>query len=145
MFGNPKYHLCLFLANVFSNFRHVFFQKGAFSSKTIVFSCISWLCLFLKTPNRQETQFHAWGWSIFDLNSHLDPIGDQNDVWYVGLCLVFVCVPTPVYPPPSPPGPHGGGGGGPRRFGRPPRISLGKQHSSIGNSIYIIDLNKWFI
>ena len=64
----------------FSNIRHAFSRKVYFLSKTTCCCQISCLCLFLKTPNRRETQFHAWGWSKFVLSSHLDPIGDQNDV-----------------------------------------------------------------
>ena len=33
--GTPKYHLCLCLAEHFSNCRHAFFQKGLLVCKTI--------------------------------------------------------------------------------------------------------------
>ena len=36
--GNPKYHLCLFLAEHFSKFRHAFWGKGLFLSKTMFVS-----------------------------------------------------------------------------------------------------------
>ena len=36
--------------------------------------------LFLKTPNRRETQRHSKWRLNFVLSSHLDPIGDRNDV-----------------------------------------------------------------
>ena len=35
--GKPKYHLCLFRAEHFSNFRHTFVQKGLFVCKTKIF------------------------------------------------------------------------------------------------------------
>ena len=38
-----------------------------------------WL-VFLNTFNRRETQLHSEQMSNLVLNSHLDPIGDPNDV-----------------------------------------------------------------
>ena len=44
----------------------------------------------------------------------------------MGLCLVFVCIPFPIYPPPPPPGPFGGkGGGGPHGAGAPGPLAGG--------------------
>ena len=73
--------------------------------------------LFLKTPNRRGTQFHAEKWSNFVLSSHLDPIGDRNDVRellllfsMLGLCLLpslssSQIISPPNLSPPPPPGP----------------------------------------
>ena len=37
----------------------------------------------LKTTCGREAQFHAEQLSNFEMNSHIDPIGDQNDVQYL--------------------------------------------------------------
>ena len=78
-FGNPKYPSFFFL-NIFQNSDLPLFRKVCFLFKTIFVCLMFWLCLFLKTPDRRETQFHAGRWSNFVLKSHLDPIGDRNDV-----------------------------------------------------------------
>ena len=49
------------------------------------------LCFYLfgKTSNSRWTQFHADKLSIWALNSHLDPIGDQNHVQYLSRSCVY--------------------------------------------------------
>ena len=47
----------------------------------------------LETPSRRRTPFDTETLSSFVLNSHLDPIGDQNDVnnWqYVSIYIVYL-------------------------------------------------------
>ena len=51
---------------------------------------------FLKTPHRRGTQIHADKWSSVALVSHLDPIGDQNDVrqwliYYIYMWQIRYC------------------------------------------------------
>ena len=86
------------------------------------FLCISFevLCfyLFLETPNRCETHFHAGRLSNFVLHSQIDPTGDRGDVYLLGLCLVFLCVSPPIYTSLcllSPPGPRSGRPRAPQR------------------------------
>ena len=50
----------------------------------------------LETPNRRGMQFHAEKWSNFALSSHIDPIGDRNDVWYVGALSSISMCPHPI-------------------------------------------------
>ena len=60
--------------------RRAFFQKGLFLTKTLIFSNIYSFYLFLKTPNRRGTHSYAEKLPNFVLSSHIDPIGDRNDV-----------------------------------------------------------------
>ena len=60
LIGNPKLpHMCFFTEQL-SKFRRLL-QKGLFLSETLFVRHILNLCLFLKTPNSRETQFHAGG------------------------------------------------------------------------------------
>ena len=59
------------------------------------FLFVNMLCLypFGKTSNRRATQINAEKLSSFVLSSHLDPIGEQNDVLLVSVFVSFgVCV-----------------------------------------------------
>ena len=60
--------------------RHALFQKGLFLTKALIFSNIYVFYLFLKTPNRRGTHSNAEKLPKFVLSSHIDPIGDRNDV-----------------------------------------------------------------
>ena len=42
-----------------------------------------------KTPNRRGTQNQFEKWSNLVLNSHLDLIGDKNDVQHLSICCMF--------------------------------------------------------
>ena len=90
-------------------------------SKTMIFRHILWWCLFLKTSNRRGTQFHAWGWSNCpELSSRPD--------WWPKRCLVFVCVPIPIYPPPQTP---------------PPHMLFPGKHTFIYTYVWIIYINRY--
>ena len=67
-----------------------FFQTCPFLTETCIFVYICSLCLFLKTPNRRETQRHSKWRLDFVLSSHIDPIGDQNDVQYLSIYWVYL-------------------------------------------------------
>ena len=47
-------------------------------------------CQNWKTSNRHVTQSCADKLSIFVLNSHLDPIGEQHDVQYLSISCVYM-------------------------------------------------------
>ena len=71
------------------------FPKGIVLDKHM-FLYISCFYPFMKTPNRRGTQRTKNGGWDFVLSSHLDPIGDQNDVQYLSrycmiLCILGVC------------------------------------------------------
>ena len=77
--GSHKAHLRRFrlAAGILFCLRHALFRKACVSQ------CLSISDVFtvlLKTSNGRETQLHAEEWSKFVMHSHLDPIGDQNDV-----------------------------------------------------------------
>ena len=61
-----------------------FFRKVFVCPKPL-FSVIFDDHVYVRTPNRRGTQSHAEKLPNFALNSHLDPIGDQNDVQKLGV------------------------------------------------------------
>ena len=62
--------------------RHASFRNDHIVVFLLYFPCFY---RFLKTPNRRGTQNHFRNWSIFVLSSHIDPIGEQNDVQYLSI------------------------------------------------------------
>ena len=57
---------------MFFVFRFVSDQHVYFESYVMI--------MFFQSPNRRGTQFHVEKLSKFVLNSHIDPIGERNDV-----------------------------------------------------------------
>ena len=60
-------------------------KQRAFTKEMFAEICqpVMLLNILFKTPSRRGAQFYADNVSIFVLNSHLDPIGDQNAVQYL--------------------------------------------------------------
>ena len=81
--GNPKPHLWRFRlaagAFCFEN-RYAFFRKVYFYPNQCFVIILNDYADLLKTRNRRGTQFHAEKQPNLVLSSHLDPIGDQDDV-----------------------------------------------------------------
>ena len=83
-FGIPKLHLQRFRLAA----GLVFEQRQALRKNTVgeSVSIFDVITCSGKT-NRQGTQIHAGKVSKFILNSHRDPIGDQNGVQYLSQCI----------------------------------------------------------
>ena len=65
----------------------MFVQKGLFLSICVNIECFY---RFSKTPHGRETQLHAEKLSSFTRSSHLDPIGEQNDIQQLLIyCVIF--------------------------------------------------------
>ena len=67
-----------------------FSNMSIFNKKTFICTNIYGLCIFLKTTNRRGTQIHSKWRQNFVLSSHIDLIGDQNDVRYLLIYLVYL-------------------------------------------------------
>ena len=67
-----------------------FFEKQHVFLKNVCYF-FNMLCFYLfgKTSNRRGTQSCAGKWSIVVLSSHLDPIGEQNDVQYLSISCQY--------------------------------------------------------
>ena len=63
------------------------FEEGVFLK---VFVNVQYFYRFSKTSNRRESQFDVESLSNFVLISHMDPLGDQNDVQEFSIyCVIF--------------------------------------------------------
>ena len=78
--------------------RHFFFERHA-CFKTCPFLTSMCICLYLfcfgvfsKTPNRRGTQRHSKWRLNFVLGSHLDLMGDQNDVPQLSIFVIILCI-----------------------------------------------------
>ena len=83
--GKPKPHLrrSRFAVDIFCFKqipRYAFPRKVYFCPEPLLLVTFSDYVHFGQTPNTRETESHAEKLLNFILSSHLDPIGEQNDV-----------------------------------------------------------------
>ena len=72
--------------------QRTFFQTCPFFTKICISTNIYCICSFLKTLNRRGTQIHSKWRLNFVLSSHIDPIGNQNDVQYLSIFVHILCI-----------------------------------------------------
>ena len=70
--------------------RRAFFETCPFSTKICMFTHMCCLCIFLKALDRRGTNRQSKWRLNFVLSSHIDPIGDQNDVQYLSIYWVYL-------------------------------------------------------
>ena len=105
--------------------RHAF-PTISLLTNTCVLVDIERLCMSVKYQVDEEPNSMQKSYRISPWGSHVDPIGDRNDIresvcLFSMLVLCLSCflfftvymLPKSILLPLPPPGPHGGGGGGP--------------------------------